>query len=281
VFVALALASAVFYGAADFIGGLTSRKVHTVAVGFISQFAGLILLLMVLPLLPPSSPQPADFLWGGAAGLTGGTGVALLYRALSIGTMAIVAPTTAVCAVIIPVLVSVALGERLALVAIGGIVLAIAAIFLVSRSSDRSDRSGRSDRAGMGLAFLSGVAIGLFYLSIARASPEAGLWPLLAARLVSAPLFGVLAFALGVSVRMPLGVGAAAVFGGALDMLANLLYLIATWYGPLSLAVTLSALYPASTVLLARLTLGEQLSTMQSVGVVCALAAVILIVGNT
>jgi uncharacterized membrane protein len=47
-----------------------------------------------------------------AAGVTGGAGVALLYRALAVGTMAIVAPTTAVCAVAVPVFASIALGER-------------------------------------------------------------------------------------------------------------------------------------------------------------------------
>ncbi len=76
----------------------------------ISQFSGMLLLALLLPLLPSASPSRDDLLWGAAAGLTGGVGVALLYRALAIGTMAVVAPTTAVCAVAIPVLVAVAFG---------------------------------------------------------------------------------------------------------------------------------------------------------------------------
>src|SRR3954469_21714424 len=97
----LALGSAVLYGAADFTGGLVTRRAGTIPVVILSQASGLILLALILPVLPAASPARADLLWGGAAGLTGGIGVALLYGALAIGIMAVVAPTTAVCAVII------------------------------------------------------------------------------------------------------------------------------------------------------------------------------------
>jgi drug/metabolite transporter (DMT)-like permease len=63
-------------------------------------------------------------------------------------------------------------------------------------------------------------------------------------------------------------------------MLANSLYIVATRGGPLSVVVTLASLYPASTILLARLVIGERLSRRQTTGVICALAAVVLIVGN-
>src|SRR6266850_5607587 len=108
----LALGSALLYGAGDFTGGLASRRAGTIPVVFLSQLSGLLALALLLPMLPAASPSRADLLWGAAAGLTGGIGVALLYRALAIGIMAVVAPTTAVCAVAIPVLVSVLLGER-------------------------------------------------------------------------------------------------------------------------------------------------------------------------
>ena len=95
-FAVLALVSAVCYGAADFLGGLTSKRASTLAIVVLSQFAGLLLLVLMLPLLPAAAPVRADYLWGALAGLTGGVGVALLYRALAIGVMAVVAPTTAV-----------------------------------------------------------------------------------------------------------------------------------------------------------------------------------------
>jgi drug/metabolite transporter (DMT)-like permease len=294
VFVALALASAVVYGAADFLGGFASRRAHAVVIALVSQLAGLILLALILPWLPASSPVRSDYLWGAASGVAGGAGVALLYRALSSGTMAIVAPTTAVCAVAIPVLVAFALGDRPAVPAIAGIALAVVAIGLVSRvespdgspraihhaEADRSRRS-REAKAELGMALMAGIAIGLFFLCLARTSRDAGLWRLVVGRATSIPLFALLALAGRHSVRMKPRVRATAIGCGALDMLANALYLIATRYGPFSLAVTLSSLYPASTVMLARLTLGERLSRTQAAGVVCALIAVLLIVGST
>ena len=121
----LALASAALYGAADFLGGLASRRASTVAVVIVSQLAGLLLLAAMMPFLPDAQPSTRDLWWGMAAGVSGGVGVGLLYRALAVGTMALVAPTTAVCAVVIPVLAAVALGERPSMRVVAGIVLAL------------------------------------------------------------------------------------------------------------------------------------------------------------
>jgi len=281
-FVVLALVSAVCYGAADFIGGVTAKRASTLAVVVVSQLAGLLILLSILPLLPTTAPARTDFLWGALAGVCGGGGVALLYRALAIGVMAVVAPTTAVCAVVIPVFVSVALGERLAAATFGGIALAIVAIILVSQSNDGgSGRAGETDerrKKAFVLAVLSGIAIGFFFVALARTSSQAGLWPLVAARSASVILFAVMAFLTSQSLRIPAAILGIVAAGGALDMLANLLYLLASRSGPLSVVVTLASLYPASTVLLARLVLHERLSTRQWVGVGCALVAVAVIV---
>jgi drug/metabolite transporter (DMT)-like permease len=212
--------------------------------------------------------------------LTGGLGVALLYRALAVGRMAVVAPTTAVCAVVIPVLVSVGLGERPGALAVGGMLLGLGAIVLVSQQSeDGGTAGGRRGRlpAGVGMALVSGVAIGLFLLSLARTRPEAGMWPILVSRTVSVTLFGVAALASRQPFRVP-GLLGLALLCGVLDMTANALYLVAARTGPLSMVVTLASLYPASTVLLARVVLGERLNARQVVGVVCALAAIVLIV---
>ena len=274
------------YGAADFTGGLTTRRASTIPVVLLSQAAGLALLALILPLLPHASPARADLLWGAAAGLTGGIGVALLYHALAIGTMAVVAPTTAVCAVAIPVVVSVLLGERPAPLAVAGIALGMDSIVLVSQQQGGSEPQHdapappRSRPSGVGTALASGIAIGLFLLSFAQAGPGAGMWPLLVARTVSTTLFAVMAIVGRRSIRMPAQVTALVIFAGVMDMLANALYLLATRQGPLSIVVTLSSLYPASTVLLARIVLGERLQPWQITGVGCALAAVVLIVSG-
>jgi drug/metabolite transporter (DMT)-like permease len=282
----LAIGSALLYGAADFVGGLTTRRAGVIPVVLLSQASGLVVLAMFMPLLPHASPSRADLVWGAVAGLTGGVGVALLYRALAIGTMAVVAPTTAVCAVAIPVVVAVLLGERPVPLALAGILLGIGSIALVSQQQTAAQlerphpASPRGGAAGIGTAFASGVAIGCFYLSIAQIGSDAGMWPLLLARLVSVTLFGAAAIAGRRSIRMPGRVAALAAVGGVIDMLANALYMLAARQGPLSIVVTLSSLYPASTVLLARVVLGERLTPLQITGVGCALAAVMLIVSG-
>jgi drug/metabolite transporter (DMT)-like permease len=130
----------------------------------------------------------------------------------------------------------------------------------------------------VGIALISGVAIGFFFLALAQTRSEAGMWPLVASRLLSVVLFGITAMATRQSVRMPQRIVLLAGVCGIIDMLANALYLLAARDGPLSLVVTLSSLYPASTVLLARVILHERLNGWQISGVACALAAVVLIV---
>ena len=222
----LAIASAILYGAADFTGGLATRRAGMLAVVVLSQLSGLVLLALLMPLLPHASPSRADLIWGATAGLTGGVGVALLYHALAIGRMAVVAPTTAVCAVAIPVMVSVLLGERPAPAAFAGIVLGVGSIVLVSQqTAAEPDAHARSSAGklppGVGIALVSGVAIGFFFLSLAQTRSEAGMWPILASRLTSVTLFAIIAAAGRHSLRMPSRVLAIILVCGAIDMLAT------------------------------------------------------------
>jgi drug/metabolite transporter (DMT)-like permease len=297
VFLVLSLTAAFTYGAADFLGGLASRRANTIAVVTISQGAGMLMVALLLPMLTSAAPGQSDWIWGGIAGLTGGVGVALLYRALAVGVMAVVAPTTAVCAVLVPVLIAIALGERPGTRESLGIGLAVVAIVLVSQSAPSGSQTPTSHRrltepgeatslgpaegSGLGLSLASGVAIGLFFLALARTNAAAGLWPLLAARAISVSLFAAMAVVYRVPLRMPPVVLATTVGGGIVDMLANLFFLLASRQGPLTLAVTLTSLYPASTVLLARVVVGERLAPRQWAGVAFALVAIVTIVGAT
>ena len=274
----LALGSALLYGAADFTGGLTTRRVSTIPVVIFSQASGMLLLALLIPFLPKASPTRADLLWGVAAGLTGGIGVALLYRALAMGAMSVVAPVTAVCAVALPVVFAVMQGERPTTLAAVGIGIGILSIVLVSRQTGELRAVPGKKNAGVGMALVSGVLIGLFFITFSRVCSAAGMWPLLAARVVSVSLFVLIGLGARQSLTIPRDALWLAVACGVMDMLANALYLIATRSGPLSIVVTLSSLYPASTVLLARIVLRERLNLWQVSGVVCALAAVLLIV---
>ena len=107
-----ALGAAAFYGAADFLGGIATRRATTVATVLTTQGAGLLMLLLCTPLMLDRSLGERDIAFGALAGLTGSIGVALLYKALAIGPMSVVAPVTAVCAVIVPLVVGLLQGER-------------------------------------------------------------------------------------------------------------------------------------------------------------------------
>lgn len=279
----LALTSALFYGAGDFVGGFVSRRAATMAVVATSQCAGLLLLAALMPLWPSALPRWSDLGLGALAGLAGGLSVALLYRALAVGTMALVAPVTAVCAVIVPVSVSVMFGERPSVRTGAGIALALVSVVLISQAP-REDGGGRSSAPprrpprGLGLALLSGLFIGLFYILLARTGSGGGLWPLLVARVSSFALILAGAAMFRSPLLLPGRLAGWSVVAGVLDVAANALFLIASRVGPLSGVVTLTSLYPASTVLLARAVLRERLSRTQGIGVVCALVAVALIV---
>jgi uncharacterized membrane protein len=127
-------------------------------------------------------------------------------------------------------------------------------------------------------SLVAGATFGLFFVALHRTGQHAGLWPLLAARSVSVPLLGVLVLRR----RAPLGwaasgVGSVVLLSGALDMAANVLYLLAVRHGMLAVVAAVAGLYPASTVLLARAQLDERLHRVQVVGLAVAATAAVLI----
>ena len=278
----LALLSAAAYGAADFLGGMATRRATAVSAVIVSQAAGLILLLLVLPFLPETVVTTADIAWGAVAGLAGGSGVAILYRALAIGPMSIVAPLTAVFAAALPVFAGLALGERLSSTTTLGIALAAIAIVLIGQEQSSATRgvTHSVSARGITLAIVAGLLVGVFFVSLERTSAASGLWPLVPARLVAISLFTATALAGRRPVLVPRSVAAVAIGAGAVDMLANALYLIAVQQGPLSVVATLASLYPASTIVLARFVLGERWSKLQAAGIATAVGATTLIVGG-
>jgi drug/metabolite transporter (DMT)-like permease len=274
----LALLAATLYGSADFLGGLASRRSSVMPVMIFSQFAGLITLLLVLPLLPAAAATRADFAWGALAGVALGIGLMLLYQGLAMGKMSVVAPVTAVLAVVVSAAVGAVLGDRLSASAFAGVALAIAAITLISQDGalEETTKAPGASR-GFIAALSAGILIGFFFVALKQSSPASGLLPLLSARLAALVALGAIAL----SRRAPLRVGRDAVWlivsGGALDIFANVLYLLAARRGMLTVAATLTSLYPASTIILARLILGERLRRIQIAGLSCAGFGVALI----
>ncbi|MGN9784211.1 EamA family transporter [Nonomuraea sp. ZG12] len=271
--VILATACAVVYGTADFFGGLATRRSRVLAVVALSQLAGLALILVLLPALPGLFSGGA-LAWGLGAGLSGAAGLVLFYRALARGVMSVVAPTTAVTSAALPVMYGLARGERPAPLALAGVVLALGSVLLVSQ--DRTTGGGGS-KGSVVTALAAGAGFGGFFILLDIAPDGAGLWPLVGARVSSITLVVVLALATRRALRPSAGSMPIILAAGVLDMVANVLYLLAKQQGLLSLVVVLVSLYPASTLLLARQVLGERLHAIQVTGVACALGAVALI----
>lgn len=279
-----ALLAALVYGAADFLGGIATRRATMIGVVLTTQGAGLLFLLAATPLLPAADVTRPDLAFGALAGVTGSAGVGLLYLALAIGPMSVVAPVTAVCAAIVPLGLGLVLGERPHPLAGVGVVIALVAVGLLSQSEGQpAQGSAPAARLGRGVrvALASGVAIGGFFACLAQTKAAAVLWPLVVSRAVSITIFLTMALVSGRPAGVPRAALAPALACGALDMIANAFYLAAARQGQLGLVATLASLYPASTVLLARIVLGERLGTWQQVGVAGAVAAIVLIVRNS
>ncbi|TXK38716.1 DMT family transporter [Nonomuraea sp. C10] len=271
--VILATASAVVYGTADFFGGLATRRSRVLAVVALSQLAGLALILALLPALPGAFDGRA-VLWGLGAGLSGAAGLVLFYRSLATGVMSVVAPTTAVTSAALPVGFGLLQGERPEVTALLGVALGLGAVLLISQ-----DRSGSASGSASSVltALAAGAGFGGFFILLAMASAESGLWPLAGARISSISLVLLLALTTRRALKPASGSLGVIVAAGVLDMAANVLYLLAQRQGMLSLVAVLVSLYPASTLLLARRVLGERLHAIQLAGVACALGAVALI----
>jgi drug/metabolite transporter (DMT)-like permease len=274
--VVLAVSSAVVYGASDFLGGLASRKATVFGVVALSQLAGLVALLALLPWLGGPVTR-ADLGWGAAAGLVGATGLLVFFRALSRGVMSVIAPVTAVTAAAVPVLAGLLGGNRIGPIAGAGILLALIAVVLVSAEGGLGQlRAARP--ANLGAPLLAGTAFGCFFVLLDRTSAEAGLTPLVAARIASFLLVIVVALIGRRSLRVGRGALPFVLASGVGDMTANALFLLATQqHSQLAIIGVLASLYPVSTVVLAQVLLRERLVRAQFAGLAAAIGAVVLI----
>lgn len=280
--VVLALGAAVVFGSADFLGGLASRRRAALAVAFGTQLAGFVALVIALPLLPSATVAPRDLLIGALGGLFGSSGVVLLFRSLAKGPMSVVAPVAALTASVVPILAGVIQGERPGAPAVLGIVVALVAVVLVTREGDDVSVDGTRAQADLDVvltALAAGALFGLFFVCLHHTGDDAGLYPLLGARLASLPFLAILITARGEGLReaftgrgLPI-----VVVSGVLDMAANILYLVALRHGLLAVVSALTGLYPAVTVVLAQTVLDERMRRIQVAGLGVAAVAATLV----
>ncbi|GIJ49698.1 membrane protein [Virgisporangium aliadipatigenens] len=277
----LAAVSAGVWGTADYVGGRATRRIDAFRVAVLSKLFSVPLLAVYLTLLPVAFPG-RSVAWGLAAGGAGMAALITFYRALASGAMAVVAPVSAVTAAVLPFGAGLVAGERPGLWAIVGVLCAVAAIGLVSMAPS----TGRATMSLVGLALLSGVGFGLFFVLLDRAAAaaggDAGLWPIAfsqsGALLVGFFLWERHRRAAGrTPSQRPAGILKLIALSGMLDMTANALYLLAVRDGMLSIVAPLASLYPVSTVLLALALDRERVRPVQVAGLGLAVAALVLV----
>jgi uncharacterized membrane protein len=272
--VALALLSSLAYGFTDFLGGVASRRTHVLVVGAISQPAGLLLLLALVPFFGGTVSASA-LAWGAASGIAGAVAFMLLFRSLAIGPMSIASPLSALTSAVLPVFAGVAFGEQLTPFIVVGIAIGLLAVLLVSREHD--DTPHPVSRRVVVMSLTSGVFIAIFFVALERSPDGSGLWPLITSRAMAAVvmvLVGVASRALvkpeGAVLRLILGVA-------VLDVIATAAFLLATREGLLAVVAVITALYPAGTLLMARVVLGERMQLVQKMGLLLAGGSVVLL----
>ena len=275
----LALATSLFFGVGDFLGGVATRRDSAYAVTGTSHALSIVLLAVAVMVLPAAHPTPTDLWWGAASGLSGVIGVMSLFGALALGRMSIVAPVVAALSAALPALYDLAGGTRLSPVTLGGVALALVAIVIVSIAPEDPLHAPSHEyrpRLALGLAMLAGVGFSGAFITFSLTAPESGLTPVLAARAVSIAVSVALALTIGNGfpadrTAMPASLGA-----GLTDALANVTMLTAIRLGPLAIASVLGSLFPVVVVVLARVFLGERLTWLQRAGVALAIVAVLL-----
>jgi drug/metabolite transporter (DMT)-like permease len=275
-----AVVAAFLYGTADFLGGAASRRASALSFLAVSTPAGAVIILATA-LIAGGRVSAGSLAWGFAGGAVSGLGVILFFAGLAAGPMSVVAPLSALTAAVLPVGVAVADGERFGATVLAGALLCLASIVLVSLEKGHAGPLGRQPVVrGVACGIAAGVAFGLYFLFIRNAATSGGIWPLAASRGAGAAIVLTAAawrhsrpIRLNAGGRLP----AMALASGAGDAAASLLYVLAVRSGPFGLAVLITALYPAVTVLLARLVLGERMRIAQRAGLALGALGIILV----
>jgi drug/metabolite transporter (DMT)-like permease len=269
-----ALLSAAAWGTGDFSGGVAVKGTDHFKVTFVMTVPGIVILAFLAFAFHEPFPPVADLLWAAAAGATGVYGIASLYRGLSIGSAAVVAPTAAVLGAGIPMAfgsVFLGLPGRARLL---GFFLAMIGIWLVSRPAE-SGHDGYDK--GLGHAIVAGTCFGGYFIFMGQVEHGLVFGPLTCAKLTSiVVVIAILSFRRE-SVPGLFG-NRMALLAGFFDAGGNAFYMLARQYTRLDVAAVLSSMYPLVTVILASLVLRQKVNAAQWCGVALCLAAIGLIV---
>ena len=275
---AISLASSLSWGVSDFLGGQQSRRLPVLGVLAVSQPIGLIL-IGILIVLFGADPIPADKLAIAAlAGAASLGGLWAFYAAMAMGTVSVVAPIASL-GVMVPVVIGLAGGDVPATVQLIGLVPAIAGVVILGY--EESPEEARVARRSIVLAILAGLGFGIFFTALDLAATDRPGWAILAVRVGGVATVAVALLISRPRLSLASGSIAALVTIGVFDVLANALFAVASTKGVLPVVAVGGSMYPAFTIALAYLVLGERLARVQWMGVVLALLGVVLIAAGT
>jgi len=270
---ALSMGSVFCWGTSDFLGGYASRKANAFLLTTVAHATGLMFMLVLASGTGAQFPSRASILWAIAGGMSGGGALALFYRTLGTGKMGLKAPVAAVVGATIPTIFGMATQGIPGAIHIAGFMVAAIGIWLISRAEDGGGTEG------VWMAALCGMGFAGFYMCISQATDGSALWLAVFSRTGALPVTG----AIVLIQRRFREISAAGIrFGliaGCLDVGGTALFVRASQTGRLDSAVVLTSLYPAVTVLLARLVLHEHFTRWKAVGMLAALLAVPMIAG--
>ncbi len=272
----LALLGALSWGTGDFFGGLASRRAHVLTVLVLSQAVGLAGVAAWAVASGDSPPGLADIVPAVGAGMAGAAGLAALYRGMAIGAMGIVAPISALSPAV-PLAVDLVRGDAPAAVQWAGIATALTGVVLLARDPGGRTMRGTGLAAGVSLALVAALGFGLFVVGLDAASDGGATWAVVVARTSSTLVALCAVLLVSVPLRPPRRLLPAIAAVGVFDTTANALVAVATTYGSAGIVAVLSALYPLTTILLARVFLSERLDRPRRVGGALALAGAALV----
>ena len=265
-----ALISSVSWGVADFVGGLAARRAGSAQVLAVSYPAGAVVITIFALTIIPGELSTDLIGYALVTGTIGAIAIALLYAALVRGQMGIVSPITAVMSGAVPVVVGIFRGEQPSGWAFAGMAIAVIAVILVSQESQHH---GRTPPIAILLAIASGTAIGLYLTALGLAPKDSGVWVATLGRWVSTVIMILFVLLVVRTFTRSTFPWVLAIAAGVLDAVANGLFQLATQRGLLSVVAVLGSLYPAATVVLARILINERMNRIQGAGVVLALTA--------
>ena len=267
------LVSAACWGSGDFSGGFATKSSSVSGVLLVGCIVSVVFLSICALWLGSSAPNIFSLTSGAMAGVTGLIGLAALYKGLASGQMGIVAPLAAVTTATLPVLWGMFLEGFPSSLQIMGFVVAFTAIWLLSVP----EKSQKIQLRQISLPITAGIFLGLSLILIDQAAEQTVLWSLVATRITGIAILIVLLLIFRKGSMPPKRNYPIVCLAGIFDTGGYTFYALAARTGRLDTAAVLASMYPAATVLLAWLLLKERLSRRQWIGVIAALAAIIMI----